>query len=184
MSIIKRIIDNSYVIEKNGMPYHVPNEGEFADEWSEINAYAEEHPEEVTLEYPYEPTFEELVAAKRSEIAYTANTILNDVKAKYTIAEVESWTKQEQGAKDIVAGNTNTDCAKFVANIASQRGIETETLVNKILSNVEYYNELSSKVIGEQQRLEDLVNLAEASGNKEELEAIVWEYEPIAKKAL
>ena len=181
MSIIKRVIDNSYVIVKNGMPYHVPNEGEFVDEWAEVNAYAEAHPEEVELEYPYEPTFEELVAAKRSEIAYTANAILNGIKAKYTVAEVESWTKQEQGAKDISAGNTNTDCAKFVANIASRRGIETETLVNKILSNVEYYNELSSKVIGEQQRLEDLVNLAEASGNKEELEAIVWEYEPITK---
>ena len=80
MSIIKRVIDNSYVIVKNGMPYHVPNEGEFVDEWAEVNAYAEAHPEEVELEYPYEPTFEELVVAKRSGIAYTANTILNDVK--------------------------------------------------------------------------------------------------------
>lgn len=32
MSIIKRTIDNSYVIEKDGLPFHVPNEGEFADE--------------------------------------------------------------------------------------------------------------------------------------------------------
>ena len=56
MTIIKRTIDNSYVIDKNGLPYHVPNEGEFAEEWAEINAYAEEHPEEVTLEEPYEPT--------------------------------------------------------------------------------------------------------------------------------
>lgn len=32
MSIIKRTADNSYVIDKNGLPYHVPNEGEFAGE--------------------------------------------------------------------------------------------------------------------------------------------------------
>ena len=60
MSIIKRTIDNSYVIDKNGLPYHVPNEGEFADEWAEINAYAEAHPDEVILEEPYVPTEEEI----------------------------------------------------------------------------------------------------------------------------
>ena len=53
MQIIKRTIDGSFVIDKNGLPYHVPNEGEFADEWAEINAYAEAHPEEVILEEPY-----------------------------------------------------------------------------------------------------------------------------------
>lgn len=57
--IIKRIIDNSYVIVKNGLPYHVPNEGEFVDEWEQVNAYAEAHPDEVTLEYPPEPIEED-----------------------------------------------------------------------------------------------------------------------------
>ena len=57
--IIKRTIDNSYVIVKNGLPYHVPNEGEFIDEWIEVNAYAEAHPDEVTLEYPPEPIEED-----------------------------------------------------------------------------------------------------------------------------
>lgn len=50
--IIKRIIDNSYVIVKNGLPYHVPNEGEFVNEWIKVNDYAELHPEEVQIEYP------------------------------------------------------------------------------------------------------------------------------------
>ena len=43
--IIKRTIDNSYVIEKNGLPYHVPNEGKFAEEWVEVDAYAQAHPD-------------------------------------------------------------------------------------------------------------------------------------------
>ena len=59
MNIIKRTIDNSYVIEKNGLPYHVPNEGEFIDEWEQVNAYAEAHPEEVILEYPPKPIEDE-----------------------------------------------------------------------------------------------------------------------------
>ena len=57
--IIKRTIDNSYVIVKNGLPYHVPNEGEFVDEWEQVNAYAKAHPDEVVLEYPPEPIIED-----------------------------------------------------------------------------------------------------------------------------
>lgn len=181
MNIIKRAIDNSYVIEKNGYPYHVPNEGEFAEEWAEINAYVEAHPDEVTLEYPpepYEPTFEELVSAKRAEIWSAGDTILATVKANYTEAEIESWSKQEQGAKDITAGNTETEAALFVNAIAQNRGIETSILVDKILNNVAIYGALSAKVIGEQQRLDDLIKVAEANQDKEALKAIVWTYNP------
>lgn len=51
--IIHRIIDDSYVIVRHGLPYHVPNEGEFAEEWAEIKAYVLEHPDEVIDEEPY-----------------------------------------------------------------------------------------------------------------------------------
>lgn len=65
-NIIHRAADDSYVIEKNGLPYHVPNEGEFAGEWAEVNTYALEHPDEVTEEEPYVPTEEELAAAEEA----------------------------------------------------------------------------------------------------------------------
>ena len=42
--IIHRTFDDSYVITKNGMPYHVyPYAAEFAEEWDEVFAYAEAH---------------------------------------------------------------------------------------------------------------------------------------------
>ena len=176
--IIKRTIDNSYVIEKNGLPYHVPNEGEFTEEWAEASAYAQAHPDEVTLEYPpepIEPTFEELVAAKRAEIWGTGDAILAQVKANFTQAEIESWSKQEQGAKDIQAGDTSTEAAQFVAAIAQGRGIEVFALVAKILANVESYGALSAAVIGEQQRLDDLIK---AAATPEDLESIVWTFTP------
>lgn len=176
--LIKRTIDNSYVIEKNGLPYHVPNEGEFTEEWAEASAYAQAHPDEVTLEYPpepIEPTFEELVAAKRAEIWGTGDAILAQVKANFTQAEIESWSKQEQGAKDIQAGDTSTEAAQFVAAIARGRGIEVSVLVAKILANVESYGALSAAVIGEQQRLDDLIK---AATTPEYLEAIIWTYVP------
>ena len=78
--IIHRTFDDSYVITKNSMPYHVPNEGEFAEEWAEVRAYAEAHPECVVVEQPYVPpvpTLEELKAAKKALIdAETSAAIL------------------------------------------------------------------------------------------------------------
>ena len=69
--IIHRTIDDSYVITKNGMPYHVyPYAAEFAEEWDAVFAYAEAHPECVTEEQPYVPpvpTQEELAASIRAE---------------------------------------------------------------------------------------------------------------------
>lgn len=69
--IIHRTVDDSYVIMKNGKPYHVyPYAAEFAEEWDEAFAYAEAHPECVTEEQPYTPpvpTIEDLAARVRAE---------------------------------------------------------------------------------------------------------------------
>lgn len=94
MSIIKRTADNSYVIEKNGMPYHVPNEGEFAEEWAEINAYAEEHPEEVILEEPYVPTEEEIAAAELAAAKREADAVLA-AKSRVNMVQTMSFTSAE-----------------------------------------------------------------------------------------
>ena len=94
MSIIKRIIDNSYVIEKNGMPYHAPNEGEFADEWAEINAYAEAHPDEVILEEPYVPTEEEIAAAELAAAKREADAVLA-AKSRVNMVQTMSFTSAE-----------------------------------------------------------------------------------------
>lgn len=94
MTIIKRAIDNSYVIEKNGMPYHVPNEGEFAEEWAEINAYAEEHPEEVTLEEPYVPTDEEIAEAEKAQAKRKADALIA-AKSRANMVQTMSFTSAE-----------------------------------------------------------------------------------------
>ena len=94
MNIIKRTSDNSYVIEKNGMPYHVPNEGEFADEWTEINAYAEEHPDEVILEEPYVPTEEEIAEAEKQAAIRQSNAVL-EAKSRANLVQTASFTAAE-----------------------------------------------------------------------------------------
>ena len=58
--------DGSYIVNK-GL-YHVPNEGEWADLWEQVDAYAKEHPEVVQAEpTPPEPTAEELAAQALAE---------------------------------------------------------------------------------------------------------------------
>lgn len=76
--IIHRTADDSYVITKNGMPYHVyPYAAEFAEEWDAVFAYAEAHPECVTEEKPYVPTLEDIKQDKKSLIdAETSAAIL------------------------------------------------------------------------------------------------------------
>ena len=70
--IIHRTADDSYLITKNGMPYHVyPYAAEFAEEWDAVFSYAEAHPECVAEEQPYVPpmpTFEEVKATKKAQI--------------------------------------------------------------------------------------------------------------------
>lgn len=58
-TIIHRTIDDSYVINNNS--YHVPNFGEWVEQWADVHAYAQEHPDRVSQELPPpEPTLEEV----------------------------------------------------------------------------------------------------------------------------
>lgn len=85
-TIIHRTVDDSFVIQKNGAPYHVyPYAAEFAQEWDEVFAYAEAHPEMVTEEGPYVPpvpTTEELATSVRAErdrrLATTDHLVMPD----------------------------------------------------------------------------------------------------------
>ena len=108
---------------------------------------------------------------KRRAIWAAGDAELAAIKTNYTQAEIESWSKQEQGAKDITAGSTTTDAAVFVANIAAARQISTATLVSKILANVAAYGALSAAVIGQQQRLDTAIT---AAATQAALDAVMW----------
>lgn len=100
--IIHRTADDSYVITKNDMPYHVyPYAGEFAEEWDAVFAYAEAHPECVTEEQPYVPpvpTLEEVKAAKLAEINAAADRAISKLTATYPDREIATFDKQEAEA--------------------------------------------------------------------------------------
>lgn len=119
----------------------------------------------------WEVPFAALKERKRREIWGAGDAVLASVKARYTQAEIESWSKQEQGAKDLAAGETTTEAAQFVSGIAALRGIPVDTLRDKILANVAAYGRLSTAVIGTQQRLDDLIKAAQTA---DDLAAISW----------
>ncbi len=100
--IIHRTVDDSYIIMKNGLPYHVyPYAAEFAEEWDAVFAYAEEHPEMVTEEEPYVPpvpTLEEAKAAKLAEINAAADRAISKLTATYPDREIATFDKQEAEA--------------------------------------------------------------------------------------
>lgn len=62
-NVIHRVADNSYIIDKNEMPYHVTQE-EDAGLWAEVDNFAKSYPAKVATEYPAPaPTLEEVKSA-------------------------------------------------------------------------------------------------------------------------
>lgn len=174
---ITRRSDGSYVIDRGGMPYHVPNTEEFAAEFAAIDAYAQENPECVTEEpEPPQPSFEELRERKKREILAYYDRVMATAKEGYSAGEIETWDVQRQGAADILAGDTSTTEAQFVSALAAGRSaasgqtITAEYLAQRIQANVAAAQALSLAALGKQQGEYDL---AEAATTPEELAAIV-----------
>lgn len=62
--------DDSYVITYKNYPYHVPNEGEWSELWSEVNEWVNEHPDKLLHETipSEEETLEEVKINARNQI--------------------------------------------------------------------------------------------------------------------
>ncbi len=77
--------DGSFITEKDGLPYHIPNIDEFKEEYNLINQYVHNNPSECSnYDEPMDlPTIEEKAEIER----YKRNQLLNDVDTmliKYT----------------------------------------------------------------------------------------------------
>ena len=155
--IIHRTFDDSYVITKNGMPYHVyPYAAEFAQEWDEVFAYAEAHPECVTEEQPYVPpvpTLEQTKAAKLSEINKAADAAIATLTATYPDREISTFDKQESEARAYAADATAS--TPLLSALAQARGIELSELVQRVIAKADILAMASGSIIGQRQALED-----------------------------
>lgn len=80
-SIVRRVVDGSYVVKRNGLPYHVPNNAEYGEFYAQLDEYAKAHPEVVKEEHPYVPTPQELEEALKRHYTDLVQRIL-DVEAQ------------------------------------------------------------------------------------------------------
>ena len=155
--IIHRVFDDSYVITKNDMPYHVyPYAAEFAEEWDAVFAYAEAHPERVTEEQPYVPpvpTLDEAKAAKLSEINAAADRAISKLTATYPNREISTFDKQESEARAYAADATAS--TPLLSALAQARGIELPELVQRVITKADILAAASGSIIGQRQVLED-----------------------------
>lgn len=171
-NIIHRTFDNSYVITKNGMPYHVcSNVEEFEEEWKAVNAYAKAHPECVTEEQPYVPpvpTFKEAKAAKLSEINAAADRAIATLTATYPDREISTFDKQEAEARAYMADPEAP--TPLLSALAKARGISMDELVKRVIAKADAFAAASGYIIGQRQALEDQLDTCKTL---EEVQSIV-----------
>lgn len=171
-NIIHRTFDDSYVITKNGMPYHVcSNVEEFEEEWKAVNAYAKAHPECVTEEQPYVPpvpTFKEAKAAKLSEINKAADKIMAALVSTYPDREISTFDKQEAEARAYMADPTAP--TPLLSALAKARGLSMDELVKRVIAKADTFAAASGYIIGQRQALEDQLD---ACKTLEEVQSIV-----------
>lgn len=170
--IIHRVFDDSYVITKNGMPYHVyPYAAEFAEEWDAVFAYAEAHPECVTEEQPYVPpvpTLDEAKAAKLSEINAAADRAISKLTATYPNREISTFDKQESEARAYAADPTASTL--LLSALAKARGLSMDELVKRVIAKADAFAAASGYIIGQRQALEDQLDTCKTL---EEVQSIV-----------
>ena len=120
---------------------------------------------------------EELRAEKIHEIQQASNSAIASMTAGYTVGEVQSFEQQRRGAADILAGNTGTEDAQYVAALVTARaaagdeGMTALELAGRIAANAAAAAQATIAILGLQQGLEVR---ARAATTPEELEGIVW----------
>lgn len=114
---IQKKADGSYVLDKNGIPYHVPNTGEFAEEYEFINKYAEAYPEEV-VEYQ-EPVINQAPVDERlvrlAALEKESNELSQDILAE--IATDEDKARFKEVRNEIKAIKAEIEAEKTAATL-------------------------------------------------------------------
>lgn len=166
---IVRRLDGSYVIDKNGYPFHVPNEGEWQSLWAEVDEYAALNPGEVTEEVPPPPQppvpLETVVAEKLAEIMKGYAAAFAPVEAVYPLQEREGWAIQEAEAR---AALTDPEAETPVLSALVQLRAKGETvtdLAGKVMQNSAQWRMVYAYLTGQQQRMYgEVMALAEQDG--------------------
>lgn len=107
---------------------------------------------------------------KLEEIRNATNDYMRQLKQGFSDAEMETWSRQENGLKLLSADiNSEEYDAQWVKALATTRGITLEEQMQRISYASNLMNTYAYQLVGYQQKLEDMIN---AATSIEELEEI------------
>ena len=156
--IAQRRSDGSFVT--NNGTYHVPNEGEWADQWAELQAQYEADPsqfEQLVDPEPVPLTLEEAKVAKLAEINAACQSTLEALTPTYPERELTTFDKQESEARAYLADAKAS--TPLLSALAAARGIELADLVQRVIAKADAFAVASGSIIGQRQALEDRLDV-------------------------
>lgn len=135
-SQIIRRYDGSYRINYMGYPdYHVPPTDRWAALWSEVDAYAQEHPDQVTDEpAPPQPTEEELLEREKSLKLSDLEIVQKNIAACAYEANLAGNTAAEKAYKAIYKANEL--CYEQINGADSVDAVSTVGILNPSKDNL------------------------------------------------
>ena len=112
---------------------------------------------------------------KLVEIRNATNAYMKQLKKGFSDAEMETWSRQENGVKLLSENVESTEYdAQWVRALAATRGISLEEQMQRIAYASNMMNEYAYRLVGYQQSLEDKIN---AATSLEEVQEIRFDIE-------
>ena len=150
-TLMHRRNDGSFVIKRNGLPYHV-TEGDPL--FAKVAAAAEG----VTLPDepgPPVPTIAELAEAKRGEVHAEARQRRDLLAPNYPQHEIDTWDQQRREAVAYKADPLAE--VPLLTAMATARGWGVADLVTRVLVKADAFAQAGGGILGAQQALEDQI---------------------------
>lgn len=98
---------------------------------------------------------------KLEEVRQATNSYMEQLKSNFSNAEMETWSRQENGVKLLTENPESQEYdAQWVKALAQTRGITLEEQMQRISYATTMMNEYAYRLVGYQQRLEDMINAA------------------------
>lgn len=98
---------------------------------------------------------------KLNEIRNATNSYMKQLKTGFSDAEMETWGRQENGVKLLTENIDSQEYdAQWVKALATVRGISLEEQMQRITYASNMMNEYAYRLVGYQQKLEDMINAA------------------------
>lgn len=98
---------------------------------------------------------------KLEEVRNATNVYMEQLKSNFSNAEMETWTRQENGLKLLTENPESEEYdAQWVKALAATRGISIEEQMQRIAYASNLMNTYAYQLVGYQQKLEDMINAA------------------------